>query len=225
MVDCVKFLGPLFAYSNYCFEDHIGHLISLQKGTTDVATQICGKYIMEKNLMQILPNSPIASDFFKEIDSKHKYPISGKVEESIVIGKPSNVCESDLAMIVDILNLEDNIQVDKYSSVLFNSKVFYESSHHKNKRTDDSFIFNTDSEKFAVIVSVLVVQNKLYFLIDEKFEKLHNENQCMSIIYLKSTEFSHYKIIHSKFIGPKFALVKFGDLIACSTFPNMLERN
>lgn len=30
LADCVRFIGPLFAYSNYNFEDQIGHLVSLQ---------------------------------------------------------------------------------------------------------------------------------------------------------------------------------------------------
>lgn len=227
LVDCVKFLGPLFTYSNYCFEDHIGNLISLQKGTTDVATQICEKYIMEKNLLQILPNSPIASDFSKEIESKHKFPISQKIEGSVVIGKAIKVCGNDLAKIVNILSIEDDtcIQVNKYSSVLLNSSVFYESLHCKNKRTDDTFIFNTLSEKFAIIESILVIQKKLYFLVNEKFEKLEDESQCMSMIYLKNSEFPQFKLLESQFIGPKFAFVKFGDVTACAKFPNMFERN
>lgn len=227
LIDCVKFLGPLFTYSNYCFEDHIGHLLSLQKGTTDVAIQICEKYIMEKHLLQILPNSPIAYDFFKEIESKHKFPISEKVDGSVVIGKAIKVCGNDLAYIKNILNIEDDssIQVNKYSSVLLNSNVFYEISHCLNKRTDDTFIFNTMSEKFAIIESILVIQNKLYFLVNEKFEKLEDECQCMSMIYLKISEFPQFKLIQSQFIGPKFAFVKFGDVTACSKFPNMFERN
>lgn len=48
LTDCVRFIGPLFAYSNYSFEDNIGHLVKLHKGTTDVASQISEKYILEK---------------------------------------------------------------------------------------------------------------------------------------------------------------------------------
>lgn len=224
LVDCVKFLGPLFTYSNYCFEDQIGHLISLQKGTTDVASQICGKYLIEKNLAQILPNSQIANDFFNEISSKHKFPISKNVDGSVVIGKPRNGSEN-LPLIVSTLNLDDDMQVNEYSSVLLNRNIFYEIGNRGNKRTDDSFIFNNESENFAVIKSILVIENKLYFLINEKFEKIEDQNQSMSIVYLKETEHSHYKIIETTCVGPKFAFIKFDDIIACAVFPNMFERN
>lgn len=224
LVDCVKFLGPLFTYSNYCFEDQIGHLISLQKGTTDVATQICGKYLIGKNLVQILPNSRIASNFFNEISSKHKFPISHNVDGSVVIGKPRDVCEN-LPLIFGTLNLEDDVQVSEYSSVLFNSNIFYEIVNRGNKRTDDSFIFNVESGKFGIIESILVIENKIYFLVIEKFEKIQNQNQLMSIVYLRETEQSHRKIIETICVGPKFAFIKFDDIIACSEFPNMFERN
>lgn len=225
LTDCVKFLGPLFAYSNYCFEDHIGHLISLQKGTTDIATQICGKYIMEKNLYQIIQNSAVATSFFNEISSKHRYSISQKIGGSIVIGKAKNVRENILSIIIDTFELDNAILVNEYSSVLLNSNVFYESLFCEKKRTDDTFIFNTMTKKFAIIESIFVIANKIFFLINEKFETVQNENQCNAIINLKYTELSNYKIIESKYVGPKFAFVKFDDIMTCAKFPNMIERN
>lgn len=229
LTDCVKFLGPLFAYSNYPFEDNIGHLISLQNGTTDVTTQICGKYIMEKNLAQILPNSTIATEFYKEIDSKHKYPNSTKIEGNLLIGRERNVSGDVLSFIVRILNLEDSnledIIVNEYNAVLMNSNVFYEASHCVKKRTDDTFIFNLKSNKFAIIKKILVIADKLFFFINEKFDIVQDENRCKSIIYLKNTEFSDYKIIESEFVGPKFAYVQFDDVKICAKFPNMIERN
>lgn len=224
LTHCVESIGPLFTYSNYCFENQIGHLISLRKGTTDIATQICGKYLIEKNLVQILPNSQIASDFSNVISSKHKYSFSEIVDGSVVIGKPKKASEN-LSLIASILNLDDNIQISEYNSVLLNRKFFYEITNRGNKRTDDSFIYNIENGKFATIKSILVIQNKICFLIDEKFEKIQNENQLTSIIYLKETENSHYKIIESSCVGPKFALIKFDSVIACSEFPNLFERN
>lgn len=77
-----------------------------------------------------------------------------------------------------------------------------------------------------MIVSILVIQNKLYFLINETFEILNNENQCKSIIFLKNREIPHYKLINSQFIGSKYAFLKFdNNLIACAKFSNMFERN
>lgn len=225
LADCVKFLGPLFAYSNYCFEDNIGHLISLKNGTTDVATQICGKYIMGKNLAHILPSSIVATEFYKEIDSKHKYPISTKLGEILMIGRARNVSDEIFSIILQMLNIEDDNSVIEYSAVLLNNNVFYEAEHCGKKRTNDTFIFNTNSNKFAIIKKILVVANEIFFLINENFEEVQNQNRCKSIIYLKNTECSEYKIIDCAFVGPKFAFIEFDDIKMCAKFPNMIERN
>lgn len=223
--NCVRFIGPLFTYSNYCFEDHIGHLLSLQKGTTDVASQISEKYIMQKNVFEHLSNSLIALEFFKEIDNHHKYPISKKVEKSIVLGKQKNALDNDRLFIISSLNLEDDIQIDIFDSVLLHSKVYYETNNRNKKRTYDAFILNTETENFAEIKLIFVIQNKLYFLVDERFEVVHCENSCDSIIYLKYIGFPSLKVIQYKLIGPKFALITFDDVMACAQFPNMYERN
>lgn len=180
---------------------------------------------MEKNLAQILPNSIIASEFSREIDTKHKCPISEKIDGSLVIGKAKSVREFVLSNIVSNLNLEDDILVNEYGSVLLNCKVFYETVRCGKKRTDDTFIFNIKTKQFGVIESIFVISNKLYFLLNEKFEIVQNGNQCKSIVYLEHTEISNFKIIESTFVGPKFAYVKFDDIMSCAEFPNMIERN
>lgn len=224
LVDCVKLFGPLFTYSNYCFEDNIGHLIALQNGNTDVATQICGKYLIEKNLSHVLPNSLIASNFHKEINSTYNYSNSRNVEGFLVIGKSKSDCEN-LHLIARLLNLNNDIEISEYNSVLIDNNIFYEIENQKNKRTYDSFVFNVNTEKFAVIKSIVVIENKLYFLISERFEKVQDQNQLRSIIYLKEIEFSQLKLIESHCIGPKFAFVRFDDVISCAEFPNMIERS
>lgn len=225
LTDCVKFLGPLFAYSNYCFEDNIGHLISLKNGTTDVATQICGKYIMGKNLAHILPSSTVATEFYREIDTKYKYPISTKIEGNLMIGRARSVSEDIFSIILKMLNIDDDILVNEYNAVLLNNNVFYEAEHCGKKRTNDTFIFNTNSNKFAIIKKILVIANELFFLINENFEVVQNENCCKSIIYLRSTESSDYKIIDCASVGSKFAFIQFDDIKVCAKFPNMIERN
>lgn len=224
LATCVRLIGPLFTYSNYCFEDHIGYLLSIHKGTTDVASQISEKYIMQKNMSRFLPFSTMANEFFEEINNHHKYAFSFKVKESIVIGKPKNASENERLFITRSLNLANDVKIDLYDSVLLHSKVYYETRSQK-KRTLDSFVFNTKSKHFAEITSVFVVQNELYFSIYERFEIIQCQNNCDSIIYLKDREIPVQAIIESNFIGPKFALLHFENTIACAQFPNMFERN
>lgn len=229
LADCVKFIGPLFVYSNYYFEDFIGHLVSLHKGTTDVATQICEKYLSEKNLFHFLEQSTIGKEFYDDMDSKRKFSVSRRIAGSLVIRNamnPSQLTEHERLLIISSLNVANDIQIDEYGSVLLDCKVFYEITSCTNKRTNDSFVFDIESKKFAEIKSILVIHEKLYFLVNERFEKINDHTKkCQFINYLKEADPLNQKVLESKYIGPKYALIKYDDVITCSKFPNMYERN
>lgn len=229
LADCVKFIGPLFAYSNYCFEDHIGHLVSLQKGTTDVATQISSRYLLEKNILHSIEQSTTAKEFFEEINGNHKFHISRRVSGSLVIGnakKLSQLTEDERTLIIDILNIAKDTKIDEYNSVLLDCKVFYEANSCKKKRTKDSFILNTRSGNFADIKSIFVINEKLYFLVNEMYDKkIDTTNKCHFIKQISLADLVNQRVIASKYIGPKYMLVRFNQMIACSKIPNMYERN
>lgn len=180
---------------------------------------------MQKNVFQFLSSSSKANDFFEEIHNSHKCSKSTKVEDSIVLGKQKNASENDRIFIINSLNLDDDISINSFDSVLLHSKVYYETYNRKKIRTLDSFVLNVESKNFAEIKLIFVVENKLYFYIIERFEIVECQNSCDSIIYLKNKTVPLYKIVESKLIGPKFALVQFENVIACSQFPNMYERN
>lgn len=70
LAKCVEMNGPLFVYANYPMEDNIGHLSSFVRRTTDVTSQICSRYLLEKNLHISLQTSPLAQSFYKQIERK-----------------------------------------------------------------------------------------------------------------------------------------------------------
>lgn len=80
LADCVEKNGPLFCYSNYSFEDNMGHLLSFVSGTNDVILQIASKYVMERNLLHNLINSPIPKKFYDAIQASQKFPFPKKAE-------------------------------------------------------------------------------------------------------------------------------------------------
>lgn len=228
LADCVKFIGPLPCYSNYHFEDQIGRLISLHKGTTDVTTQICEKYLLEKNLFHYFGKSTIAREFYEEIKSKYSFADCRKVAGSVMIGNgKKTLSEEERICINAALNIADDTHVDKYSAMLLNSQIFYESeSHSLEKRSNDSFIFNAQINRFARIECFVVIHENIYIVANEKFEQIFDgTNACQSSISLKELDLSTTKIWKAESIGPKFALVKFDNIIACSKFPNTYERN
>lgn len=228
LVDCVEFNGPLFAYSNNCFEDKIGNLVSSVKGTTDVTTQVCDRYMLEKHFLRHIENSPIAQNFYNHIESKLHYSIAEKVAGSLVIGAAktkSNLNDNEMFLIENTLHITDVTQILEYKCVMLNSETFYEVSSRKpDKRTCDSFVLNNQNGNFAEIKSIFVVDNRIFFLLDEKFEYT-NKWKCEFVIALKIKNAYQQTIIESTSVGPKYAFVKFGDTFACSKFPNVYERN
>lgn len=229
LANCVKFIGPLFCYSNYNFEDHIGHLVGMHKGTTDVTSQISEKYLLEKCIFHYLDQSSVFRDYYENINSKHRYKTSRKIAGSLVIGnKKKRLSGQEKLLIVDSLNLPNISEVEEYDSMLLNNKVYNEiESITLHKKTNDSFVFNTENKSFAVIESIFVINEKIYILANEKFEQIisNERNHCKSNIFLKTIDFDRKNIYEVKFIGPKFALIQFNETIACSAFPNMIERN
>lgn len=231
LVKCVKKNGPLFAYSNYSMEDYNGHMVSFVKGTTDVTAQICSRYIMEMNLFISLKKSPLAQEFYEQIDSASSYSITTKIDGSLLIGNPIKntfLSALEIDFIKQNLNIIGDKTIKEYRSVLLNCRVYYETIYNEHndshKRTDDSFVYNTQTEDFGVIKSILVANHQLFFLVDEKFkEKIENKN-CIFVKYLEEKG-SELKILKPTLINRKFALVKFEDTIAVSEFPNLFERH
>lgn len=227
LCDCVRYIGPLPCYSNYCFEDFIGHLVAFQKGTTDVSKQISLRYILEKKLLQHLQKSSLALEFYKDIVYKMNFRSAKRLENSVLAREMQTLSPEIKSSIKNCLQLSEDDPIKEYQSVLLNGKIFYEAARNKSfKRTDDSFIYNASSGKFAVIRSIFVVSEKLFFLIDECFEtERHQNNICNSIIYLKLLNHFEQKIIRAPSVGPKYVFMKFGNEKVCSKFPNLYERD
>lgn len=224
--DCVDNNGPLYLYSTYSMEDHIGHLVSLVKGTTDVCHQVCEKYLLEKHMLLHLEKSHIAKKFYDDIQSQLKFPIAKKIGSDTVIGKPKQILnEYDLILIKQVLRLSDDEQIDEHDSILWNDEIYYESANKiKNKRTCDAFIVNLENNKYAEIKSVFVVGNQTYFFIDEKYKVVPNP-AIENIIFLDLLESFDSKVIASTSVGPKHAFAHFDNVYWCTKCPNLYERN
>lgn len=224
---CVKFIGPLYCYSNYNFEDHIGHLIDLHKGTTDVVNQISEKYLLEKSIHCHMGRSSIFRDFYEHIYNRNRYHKIRKIDDSLLIGNVKyRLTEHEKLLIIDKLNLNSSDEIEEYDSMLFKNRVYYEiECRTSHKLTNDSFIFNTENSRFATIESIFLIGEKIYILVNEQFEELSNDNKCKTNIFLKKLDFCRKNVYEAKIIGNKYALIQFDETIACSPFPNMIERN
>lgn len=227
--DCVRSIGPLHTYSNYSFEDHIGHLVRLQHGTTDVASQVSEKYLMEKNMYNYGHQSTIFREFYDEISSKKKFSICRKIAGHAMIrkaNKQSTLTVEDKNIILNSVNLPSNYDIEEYDAMLLDGKVYYEINSNSKKKTYDSLLYNLDNKQFGEIDAIISIDENVYILINEKFEVSNEENfTCKSNICLKEIDSIIKKLLSPNLVGPKFAMVKFDNIITCSKFPNMCERN
>lgn len=226
--ECVLRNGPLFTYSNYPMEDFIGHLVSLVKGTTDVTTQICSRYLLEKNLHFHLQKSQLARGYYDRIESKLFFPIAQRVNGSLVIGKAkwkSDLTIRESSFVRNALHIDDNTDIHEYRAAFLNGSTFYETfNNNSKKRTNDSIVYDSQSKSFGEIVAILVVDENMFFLIHEKFKKISDRN-CKYIHFLEETSSYRLKLMKPEQITDKCACVQFANTIAASLFPNLHERN
>lgn len=164
LTECVNRNGPLFTYSNYPMEDYIGHLVNFVKGTTDVTTQTCSRYFLEKNLHIHLQKSHLAQAYYEKIESRLSFPIARKIGDSLVIGKPRQISllnAPELNLIRNEFSINDFRLVQEYRAAFLNCRTYYETSTDKLlKRTDDSFILNSDNNCFGEIRAIMVIDER-----------------------------------------------------------------
>lgn len=227
--DCVELNGPLFAYSNYCMEDNIGHIVEFVKGTTDVTKQVCTKYLLEKNLHKCLEKSERARNFYNRIESKLSFSVTINIGDSLLIGKPrkhSNLNANELTLIKNIARIGEDDEILEYNSIFLKRKIFYETvANATGKRTNDSFIYNQQTQRFGEIKSIVLVRERIFLLINEKFELENDHGICKYSIFLLNVENFGTTIIEPESIGSKYIFFQYGSTLVCSSFPNFYERN
>lgn len=228
LTECVTRNGPLFTYSNYSMEDFMGHLVRFVRAPTDVSAQVSSRYILEKNLQSHLQKSEKARNFYDKIESRLFFSNVRKVNETLVIGKAkqtSNLTTQELEFIKQHFEgTDDDMQMSEYSAIFLNDQMYYEtSSNSSRKRTDDSFLFNDENKEYAEIRSILVIDNNVYLLVNEKFAKIADKH-CKYVQFLEESV-TRLNLIEPQSISKKLAFVKFGNTISVSKFPNLYERN
>lgn len=223
--DCVRDNGPLFCYSNYSFEDYIGHLKKYVRGPTDVASQITERYLLEKTLQTHLNESEIARNFQQEIEHK-QFAMVSKLGGSLLIGKGKRINhEADLNILRDF-HFNNIEEIRSYRAVYLNSKMYFEAATPRSlgKRTDDTFLCNINENIFGEIKYILVSQQEIFFLVNNKYcIKPDAQRQISFVELLEQPE--QFRVLPASEVITKHALIKTNDIVICSEFPNLFERN
>lgn len=226
--DCVKKNGPLFAYSNYCTEDNIGHLISLVKGPTDALFQICDRYLLERNLIEHLENSPYAKSFNDQLKCTHFRNVT-KFANFLLVGKSRPLVQDTAnSYIFDELKIDVDERIKSYRAVFVDSKIYFEAAtpSTEKKQTFDSFICIHCQEIYGVIKDIFLYNNDIFFAIHNKYRvKADALNLDIVMTVLEEKVEPDYRLIKASLVKSKYALIITDTIITCSEFPNLFERN
>lgn len=228
LVDCVEKNGPIYAYSNYSTEDNIGHLVNFVKGTTDVLSQICDRYLIEKSLHLQLQNSPNAKQFMDKIKYRQFSKLS-RVGASMLVGKSNqHSYESVHKWIFDHMRLEIGQKMKTYRAVFINSKLYFETADLKSakKLTYDSFVCIPNDNIYGEINLIFEAENEVFFVVNNIFQ-IKNQDSDISSSFIKELEEKtnpNLVIIKSSNICSKYVLMK-TTKVTCAPFPNIYERN
>lgn len=218
--DCVQKNGPLFAYSNYCFEDNIGHLISFVRGPTDVLAQIVDRYTLEKILMAKISKSPKTREFHERIQH-HTFSSITRIGGNYLVGEPKTI---EMNFILRYLGQDNQTLVKMYRAIFVDNDVYFEIlSTSSSKRSHDSFVCNPIENIFGEITHILIINGSAYFIVNNKYRPI-NLHPLSCFIELMERE-GETIIVKPSLVCSKFALMKTDKIITCSEFPNMFEKN
>lgn len=222
-VSCVERCGSMFEYSNYCTEDFIGHLISLVRGNTDILNQICDRYLLEKNLGLQINESTRVRSFYNILEYTH-FSNTVQLSKFLLIGKRKSFVKNvENRWIFDHCNCDT---IDTYRAVFVNSNSYYESVSIRKKKTYDSFVCNPNNQIYAEIDAILVANNDVYMLINNKYKVRNSRyNESPALIELEEKQNTDVLLIKASIIHSKFSLMISNTMITCAAFPNTFERN
>ena len=145
LTDCIRELGPLWAFSCFHFESQNGALKSLVHGTQQVEKQIMVSFAYRKNLpaaaVETIPETSMYFTAFEHLFLDHQHHIYKKnyvkVHESIfVIGKPikNRLNEKEISILADY----DISNYEAYSRILVHNIKIYSCNWNKNSPTKQS---------------------------------------------------------------------------------------
>lgn len=171
LADCVDHLGPLWAYSNFPFENNNGKLARYVNSPKSVLNQIWTKYSLSRKLQVMRLEEP-ALQFEKNMTKKSHLISSSNICK--VLGKPTKE-KFDLSKYEHNGFLSDLFF--KYNRISKNNIIYSTKSYCKNKMSDDSFL-KFAGDRYGCINEIIVQEDDIYLAIDE-LNIIENENMIV----------------------------------------------
>jgi hypothetical protein len=219
----VRNCGPLWATSNFHFENMNGILINYVNGTTDVLKQIASKYALSK-LIEYNENSQsdIVSNFSKKIKNRKSAVHCKKTDIFCLLG--NYIPEDYDTQNIPNVNLIENVLY--YKKVIYEKNIFHTLDYCKPFKTNDSIIELIDGTLGAIKL-ILTISNECYILVNIfKMSDMGNnlENFCSHLKLIENQE-NAVKLVPLTFIKQKCLLIDTGVSKMVSFFPNRYEKD
>lgn len=193
--DCVENLGPVWAYSNFAFENNNGKLVTYVKSPKGVLSQISSKYTLRRKLNTLKFTDRVA-DYEKSI-SKVSHLISSTSHSSMALGKP-NIYLKDDALIDNFdfgLVFNDSESVLSYSRFSKNNIIYSTNSYCFFKKSEDSIV-KLKNNTYGRIEKILFQNNVFYLLLSIiTVEESHETVNCCNYIKIVTDQYKEQKII------------------------------
>lgn len=220
---CVLDCGPLWCYSNFCFENNNGVLMKYVKGTKDVEKQIVSKYSFH-NIISFATKSDTVKNFESQIDSKRLYL---QRYETRFLGKGSEHILTDLeknAFNNSSYALPDNCQIKIFNRIRLHNEIYSSTKYSVNIKSDDSMVILNDGN-FVSINSFFEYENIAFFIGEiKKIDVKHNVSLlCQHLKVLTSFGSENLRVFNVNVIKEKCIYMKFNNFSTVALFPNKYE--
>jgi Transposase family tnp2 len=215
LVESVRYCGPLWATSQFHFEDNNNVLIKYVKGTTDVLKQISSKYVLNKFIESNHDQSEIVQDYYDRTKHRKKVKRVKKYESLTLLNN---------YIPIEATNVDDGCLY--YKRMIYTNTLFHTIDYCKQLKTNDSVVELIDGT-LGEIKLIITIKDDCFVLL-KIFSKSKNrnifENFDSQICLIDNLEIADclYPI---NSIKRKGILMNTGSTISVTFFPNDYERD
>ena len=240
LVQCVRFWGPLWAYSAFCFETANGNLKRLVKGTKGVAPQICRRYATQRFMPKILQPYDIQDrvEVFCNnlLMTTRRSQVATRVAEIVLLDSCVHVPLDDyLSRAFQVANLP---QIEEcYPRAIVNGVLYHSMTYkRRGKKSFDAAVFLRDGT-CGIIERIFLRQGCVFFLL-KTLEMEHDTYVCEyriagnfenarapHIRVCSLYPFGDLKIVRANLARSKCIYLKLSHRTYVTTFPNVFEKD
>lgn len=219
--NCVRNCGPLWAHSNFCFENNNGVLLKYVKGTTDVLKQIVSKYMFKQLTEKIIQlGDEQIINFHNKLHNKKFTKNYSQTNSICLLGKAQTKKFSKAeTQILFKNNLHENVFV--YHRAILEDKIYHTAEYDSNISSNDSTIQLID-KSYGTVNLFIKHELSVYILVNLEYEIDDSIILTIHSVSLRKIP-NNLKLITANDIKQKCILVDTKENLSVTLFPNMFE--